>query len=75
MDAKTDLILDTLINAQAHLNRVRADKADAEAEALAERDAALVRARKTGVGPTELARLIGVKRNAVYKALRRDGLR
>lgn len=75
MDSKTDLILGTLINAQERLNRVRADMAAAEADALAARDAALVCAREAGVGVSELARLIGVERDAVYKALRRGALR
>lgn len=66
----TDELLDELIRAQERL---------AEAEAAAgrfarERDASLVRARKTGTGPTELARLTGLSRGRVNQILARHGL-
>lgn len=66
----TDDLLDTLIRAQESLN---------EAEVIAgnlakERDAALVLARKTGTGPTQLARLTGLSRGRVNQILTRAGL-
>jgi DNA-binding phage protein len=42
--------------------------------AAAARDAALVRARKTGTSPTELARLTGLGRSRIYQILERSGL-
>ena len=67
----TDQILDDLIHAQQAL-----DEAEREAtDRAAERDQALARARRTGTGATELARLTGLTRARVYQILERAGLR
>lgn len=66
----TDDVLDRLVEAQERL----AD-AEATADALAkERDAALVLARQTGTGATQLARLTGLSRGRVHQILARAGM-
>lgn len=66
----TGQILDDLIAAQETLT----DLEERATQAAADRDAKLVRARKTGTGPTELARLTGLGRSRIYQILERAGL-
>lgn len=66
----TDDILDDLIAAQQTLT----DLEEEATQAAAARDAALVRARKTGTTATELARLTGLNRSRIYQILERAGL-
>ena len=66
----TDQILDDLVAAQQRQEQA----ADEYEQATTERNALIVRARKTGTGPTRLAELTGMSRQTIHEILKRAGL-
>lgn len=67
MSPETDQILSGLVEAQETVQDCEEDLARLRAE----RDQAIVKARKTGTTVAELMRLTGLTRATIYKALER----
>lgn len=67
----TEQILSELVDAGRRLRVLEAERDDA----IRERDAAIVRARKTGTAASDIADLLDVDRQVVYRILKRANLR
>lgn len=67
----TEQILSELVDAGRRLRVLEAERDDA----IRERDAAIVRARKTGTTASDIADLLDVDRQVVYRILKRANLR